>query len=134
MTTETKDIQKQETHRTGNIERTRDRKLFVPRADIYEQEDAIVVTAEMPGVDKESVDISLDHNELTITGRVKEKPVEEHTLAYAEYDIGDYQRSFRILEEIEADKIDASMKNGVLKVVLPKVPEAKPKKIAVKTG
>jgi len=134
MSAETKDIQKQEIRQTGDMERTRDRKLFIPRADIYEQEEAIVVTAEMPGVGKESVDINLDHNKLTITGHVKEKPVEGHALACAEYDVGDYQRSFRILEGIEADRIDASMKNGVLKVVLPKAPESKPKNITVKAG
>ena len=134
MAAENKDIQKQEAHRTGDIERTRDARVYIPRTDIYERQDAIVVTAEMPGVDNESVDINLDRNELTITGHVKKETPDGYTLAYAEYNVGDYQRSFRILEEIATDKIEATMKNGVLKVVLPRAPEAKPKKIAVKTG
>jgi len=127
-------IQKQQVRRITEAEQTRDRRLFVPRTDIYETEDAVVVVAEMPGVDNESVDINVEHNELRINGRVKQPSVEGHRLTLAEYEVGDYQRTFRLSDDVDVDKIDASMKNGVLTIVLPKSEQLKPKKITVKAG
>ncbi len=87
-----------------------------------------------PGVGPEAVDVDLVGNELTIAGRVDETPMEGHSLSYAEYEVGDYRRRFRISGGIEADKIDATIKNGVLQVILPKSKEAQPQKITVKAG
>jgi HSP20 family molecular chaperone IbpA len=137
MTEETKDLQVQETEKQEVIEsgaeRTRDRACFVPRADIYETNDGITVVADMPGVDENSVDITLEQNVLSINGYAAPVEPEGYRLAYAEYRVGDYQRRFTISNHIDRDEIEATMKDGVLRLHLPKVkPTAR--KIAVKAG
>jgi HSP20 family protein len=117
-----------------DAERTRDRLAFVPRADIYETDDAIFVMADMPGVDESSLDITLENNVLTINGCVEPLELEGYTLTYAEYREGDYVRSFRLSDEIDREGIEATLKDGVLRLSLPKVTEARTRKIAVKTG
>lgn len=129
-----KELTKQESTFPAEIEQTRNRRTFVPKVDIYERGDDTILLANMPGVDEKSIDINLDKNVLTITGRVEAEEPDHHRLAYAEYDTGDYQRSFTLSNEINTNKIDAIVKNGVLRLVLPKAEEAKPKKIAVKAG
>lgn len=128
------EVQKQELAETEEVERTRECACYIPRADIYETEDNIVVVADMPGVDQKSVDISLEKNILTINGYVEPHEIEGYSLAWAEYDVGDYQRSFRISNEIDREKIEATIKDGVLRLYLPKAEQAKLKKIAVKVG
>jgi HSP20 family molecular chaperone IbpA len=118
----------------GGAERTRSQKAFVPYADIYETGDEIVVVADMPGVSEESVDITLEQDVLTINGYVEPETPEDHSLAYAEYDVGDFVRSFRISNEIDRDGIEATLKDGVLHLHLPKAGPAKAKKISVKTA
>ncbi len=137
MADETRDVQVQETQKqevaAGDAERTRDRVAFVPRADIYETDDAIFVVADMPGVDENSVDITLENNVLSINGYVEPVRPENYSLAYAEYRVGDYQRRFTISDQIDQDGIEASVKDGVLRLYLPKsVPAAR--KIAVRAG
>jgi HSP20 family protein len=137
MTEETRDLQVQEAEKQvaeTEAERTRDRPAFVPRADIYETDEAIVVVVDMPGVDKGSVDITLEKNILTINGYVEPTQPENYSLAYAEYRVGDYVRSFSLSNQIDQGGIEATMKDGVLRLRLPKITEAKTKKIAVKAG
>jgi HSP20 family molecular chaperone IbpA len=128
------EAEKREITEAEEIERTRECQCFIPRADIYETEDMIVVVTDMPGVDEKSVDITLEKNILTINGYVNINEPEGYSLAWAEYEVGDYQRSFRISNEIDRDKIEATIKDGVLRLQLPKVEQAKLKKIAVKQG
>ncbi len=129
------DIQKQQAPTPVETERTRNRKVYVPKVDIYETKDAMVMIADMPGVDEQSVDITLEKNILTVTGNVEATVYEGKTLAYAEYDTGDYQRAFTISDEIDQDRITALVKNGVLRLTLPKVKAAgsKAKKITIKS-
>jgi len=127
------EAEKREVAETGT-ERTRDRLAFVPRVDIYETDDTIVVVADMPGVDESSLDITLENNELTINGYVEPMQLEDYSLTYAEYREGDYVRSFRLSDEIDREGIEATLKNGVLCLNLPKVKEARTRKIEVKTG
>ncbi len=134
MSPETNIAQKQEAPQSTEVEATRTQPTFLPHTDIYEREDAIVVVTDMPGVSRESVDVNLENNELTITGRVDETTIEGHELVYTEYEAGDYQRKFRISGAFDTDKIDATMKNGVLRVVLPKAEGAQPHKINIKAG
>lgn len=127
-------MEKQPAQQGQGVETTRVRPVFLPCTDIYEHEEAMVVVADMPGVGPEAVDVNLEGDELTIRGRVHEAAIEGHELTYAEYESGDFERRFRIVGRIDADKIDATIKNGVLQVVLPKSKEAQPQKIIVKPG
>ena len=116
------------------VEATRARPVFVPCTDIFERADAVVVVADMPGVGPEAVDVDFTGDELTISGRAADPMMEGHTLSSWEYEVGDYHRRFRLSGGIDADKIDATIKNGVLQVILPKAKEAQPQKITVKAG
>jgi HSP20 family molecular chaperone IbpA len=105
----------------SDAERTRDRRAFVPRTDIYETDEAIFLVADVPGVDENSLEITLEKNVLTINGYVTPTPPEGYTLSYAEYDIGDYVRRFSLSNEIDQQGIEASVKDGTLRLRLPKV-------------
>ena len=136
MTEETQEIQVNETEKQvaeTEAERTRDQMAFVPRADIYETEAAIVVVVDMPGVNEDSVDVTLEKGVLTINGYVDPHAPEGYSLALAEYQVGDYVRSFSLSNEIDQSAIEATLKDGVLRLNLPKITEAMTKRITVKT-
>jgi HSP20 family molecular chaperone IbpA len=127
------EVQKQEETPADEMERTRSRRSFIPRTDIYETESEIIVLADVPGANEKAVDITLEKNVLSITAYVEPAIPSGFEIAYAEYEEGDYQRSFRLSDEIDQDKIKAVVSDGVLRLRLPKFQEAKTKKIAVKT-
>ena len=127
MSNETQVLDKQTACR-GAVERTR---KTMPRTDIHETPESIVITADMPGVDEKSVDVTLEKNILMIRGSVAPETPEGFSPAYAEYEIGDYQRVFTLSDEIVKDGISAVVKNGVLRLTLPKTAPARTKKIAV---
>ena len=108
--------------------------VFIPSVDIFENQDTLVLIADMPGVNSEGVDIHLKDNELTISGRPKKEEKKLPTPIYTEYESGGFLRSFTLSNVIDQAKIEASMKDGVLKVVLPKAEAAKPRQIVVKAG
>ena len=124
-----KDLQK--TENTAVTERIRNVKTFIPRVDIYETKDALFLIAEMPGVDEKTVDVELEKNVLTISGRVEDGKVKDYNLVFSEYEVGDYERTFTLSDEIDRDKIKATVKQGVLRLELPKAEKVKPKKIAI---
>jgi len=128
------EIQKQEEAPADEMERTRSRRSFVPRADIYETDKEIILLADVPGANENTVDITLEKNILTINAFIEPTIPSGFDVAYAEYEEGDYQRSFRLSDEIDRDKIDAIVSEGVLRLRLPKSQEARIKKISVKTG
>lgn len=132
--TKAMEIKEQEQVEMESSERTRDVPCFVPRADIIETEEDYQLTLDMPGVDENSIDITLEKNTLTINGYTNFQRPEGYSLAAAEYRIGDYERSFRLTDKIDQDRIDAAYHDGVLELVLPKAEEAKARKIKVKTG
>ncbi|MFA6110430.1 MAG: Hsp20/alpha crystallin family protein [Candidatus Latescibacterota bacterium] len=115
-------------------ERTRARSIFSPRADVYETSDAIVVVADMPGVDENGVNLTLEKNVLTIRGDVATPQRDGQRLTYTEWEDGDYERSFVLSEGVDRDGIGATVKNGVLRLTLPKAREAMARKIPVKAG
>mgnify|MGYP001156651227 FL=1 len=115
-------------------EKIRNVKTFVPRVDIYETKDSIFLIADMPGVDENTVDVELEKNILTITGKVEDGMLKNHTLIFSEYEVGDYERSFTLSDEIDREKINATLKQGVLRLELPKAEKIKPKKIAIKAA
>lgn len=118
---------------TELAENTRSAKVVIPRADIFERQNDIVVMADMPGVDEGSIDITVEKNVLSIHGSVQPETPTNHSLTYCEYTIADYQRKFVLPNEVDRDGISASLKNGVLKLLLPKSASAQAKKISVKS-
>ncbi len=127
------ELQRQEAVPTEEQERTRSRRCFVPKADIYDTDQEIIVLADIPGANNKTVDVTLEKNVLTINAFVEPVLTNGFDLAYAEYDEGDYQRSFRLSNEIAQDKIEAAVSEGVLRLRLPKSQGAATRKIAVKT-
>jgi len=125
-------LQKKETSDVQSAERTRWGKIFSPAIDIIETADELKLYADMPGVDQTTIDITVDKDVLTIRGNVDAIPMEGYELIHQEYESGDYQRTFRLSDSVDQDKISAGYKKGVLELILPKAEKAKPKKIEVK--
>jgi len=127
-------VQKQESRDIKTAERTRWGKVFAPAVDILETAHELKIIADLPGVNKDSINITIDQDVLTLQGDVDSSPVEGYELEYREYDIGDFQRSFNLTDTIDQNKIEANYNNGVLELVLPKAEKVKPKIIEVKTS
>jgi HSP20 family protein len=102
-----------------------------PRVDILENDQEVILIADMPGVKPNDVDVRFENGELTIHGRRTPSHAGRRRVIW-EYEPVHYHRSFRLAEDIAADRIEAEMKNGVLRVRLPKAEAAKPRRIAVK--
>jgi len=126
-----KDTQKNKATTVSGTKRAKSRRSYIPRVNIYETNNDIVLVADMPGVDENSVDVAVAKNHLTIKGTVEDIRPNNYDLAYAEYGVGDYYRQFNISNRIEQDKIEAIVRNGVVTINLPKTTQAKTRKIAV---
>jgi HSP20 family protein len=106
---------------------------WTPAVDIAEHDDEYLVKVELPGVNKDEVKLTLENNILTIRGEKKqEKETKKENYHRVERNYGAFQRSFTLPAAVKSDKIDASYKDGILTVSLPKAEEAKPKQIEVK--
>lgn len=127
-------VEKEEVALEGGTERTRNRRAFIPRADIYETDNHIVVVVDVPGAKEEGIDITLEKGILTIRADVEPEDPAGYTLSFAEYEVGDYQRSFKLTDEVDQDKIEATYKEGVLHLYLPKSDRARTRKIAITKG
>lgn len=125
---------KQEVEATNGVERARATRVYRPPVDIFSADDQIVIQADMPGVNEDNIDIVLEKNVLTITGYVASTFPEGFDLAHGEYGIGDFQRTFTLPDEIDRDGIAATLNEGVLRMELPKAPEAQARRITVKAG
>ncbi len=130
----TLEMEKEEITTPEGAERTRECQCFVPRSDIYELDDQVIIVADVPGVSEKSVEITLEKDILTINAYVEPVEWEGYSLSYAEYGIGDYQRSFRLPDQIDRENIEAVLKDGVLRLFLPKAAQAKSRKIEVKAA
>lgn len=106
-------------------------RVFLPVTDIFETDQALTVVLEMPGVNKESVEVGVENDVLTINGQIEFSKYEGLQPLYIEYNIGNYSRSFQISSKIDQDGIKAELKDGVMTLVLPKVEKAKPRRINV---
>jgi HSP20 family molecular chaperone IbpA len=129
----TMQVQLQEDVPANGIERTRSRRCLVPKTDIYETEKEIVLLADIPGANEKTTDITLEKNVLTINAFIDPVPSSDYDLAYAEYEEGNYQRVFHLSDDIQRDKIEATVSDGVLRLHLPKSESALAKKITVQT-
>jgi len=106
-------------------------RVFVPATDIFETDEALTVILEMPGIDKDKVDVKVENDVLTIEGWIDFSRYEGLQPIYTEYNIGNYARSFQLSSKIDQDRISAELRDGVMTLVLPKSERAKPRKIAV---
>ena len=106
-------------------------RAFLPVTDIFETDQALTVILEMPGVERENLDVNVENDILTIEGRIDYAKYEGLQPVYTEYNIGHYVRSFQISSKIEQGEISAELKDGVMTLVLPKAEKAKPRKINV---
>jgi HSP20 family molecular chaperone IbpA len=104
---------------------------FMPVTDIFETDQALTLMLEMPGVRKESVDVQVENDVLTISGRIDFSNYEGLQPVYTEYNVGDYARSFQISSKLDQAGIKAQLKDGVMTLLLPKAEKAKPRKISV---
>ena len=103
-----------------------------PFVDIYEEGDTVIVKAEVPGLDKEEIEVSLTGNTLTLKGeKKKEEKIEEKDYYYCERSYGAFSRTVELPTEVQADKITASLKNGIIEIRLPKTEVAKKKEVKV---
>ncbi len=134
MSNDAQDTKKKEVATTQTDERTRERRVYIPSVDIIESKDETTVIADIPGVDESSVDITLEKNILEIYGKVDPDIPKDLRLALSEYGIGDYHRRFTLSDEIDRDRIQAVVKNGVLKLILPRAEKSKTRKIEVNAG
>lgn len=107
---------------------------FTPKVDIWETEAGYNLEVEIPGVDKDGVDVKLEDGVLSILGRVHPDDTNGFEKVHSEYEFGNYERQFQISEVIDETNIKASIKNGVLQLELPKRESAKPKRIEVKVA
>ena len=131
MTPETS-ITKQESE-LMRPERTRDAWSYMPKVDVVEMEDELLVLADTPGADAKCMDVRYEQGVLTIHGKVEPRQDESKTnYLLCEYGVGDYYRTLTIGEGIDADKISAELTNGVLELHLPKTQAYKPRKITVR--
>ena len=133
--TETKELQaKEKVEVPASAEQIKPGPVFTPNVDIFETDKEIIMLADIPGVKAQDLSIDLRDDTLTFSGEVKPlaKPEEQDILI--EYQVGSYHRQFTLTEVIDQSKIDASLNNGVLRLVLPKVEKAMPRQITVKAG
>src|SRR5688572_5431265 len=116
----------------GGTERTRDRPVYVPRVDIIETEDALEILADMPGITRDSVEVTLEQRVLSIRGRADTSPPEGLAPLYLEYEPGDYERAFTLSDAVDPAGIEARVRAGVLHLRLPKAGPTKRQQIEIK--
>lgn len=132
--TDTKELKiKEKQEVSTQAEQTRPGLVFTPQVDIFETEKELVLLADMPGVKADNLAIDLRDDTLTLTGDVQPFENKDENDILIEYEVGKYYRQFALSEIIDQDRIDAQLKEGVLRLILPKVKKATPRKITVQT-
>jgi HSP20 family protein len=126
-TPDTRDGQHVQTAPAGEAET-----IFVPDVDIHEDNDCIRLEADMPGVDQESVDVSVENGVLTIEGRTRAEGLPGYELLGQEYGVGRYRRDFTLSDAVDAEGIKGRVRQGVLELTLPKHARVRSRKIAIK--
>ena len=116
------------------VEQTKPGIVFAPAVDIFETEKELTLLADMPGVKSDNLTIGINKNVLTMSGEVEAPEGENETEVIREYDTGKYFREFTLSNEIDQTKIYAMLKDGVLRLTLPKVEAVTPRKIEVKAA
>jgi len=123
-------LNKERETEVASSEQTRNAVTYVPRFDIVETKEEIVLYGDMPGVEPEDIDVSFEEQHLTVLGKVAPRH-RDHKHIHGEYGIGDYHREFHVSETIDVEKITAELKNGVLTIQLPKSESVRSRRIEV---
>jgi HSP20 family protein len=117
----------------AGVEHTRSGSFYRPHVDILEEQEELLVLADVPGARADKIDVKFEDGTLTIHAAVEPRQDENHEYLLCEYGVGDFYRTFQISEAIDASKITADYADGILTLHLPKAESIKPRKIAVKT-
>lgn len=117
-----------------DAESTRNGPVFLPTTDIYENKDALYLSLELPGVDPDSLGVTLEKRVLTVCGHAGGDAPHGYSLSHAEYRSGHYERSFTLSDAIDGDRIEAAFTDGVLRLKLPKSQPAPAKTIQVRAA
>jgi HSP20 family molecular chaperone IbpA len=112
----------------------RDTQAMTPRVDVLEDDTGITVVADMPGVSKDSLEIKVENDALSIEGAVSATTPQAMEATYAEVRIPRYRRSFTLSRELDSGRIEAQLKDGVLRLRIPKHEQARPQRSSVKVG
>ena len=134
MTTKTAMEVKHKDSEIEHTEPTRGGRHYHPNVDIVERPNELTVLADMPGVQRDDLEINFENGALTIYGKVQPRQKAEANFLMQEYGTGDFFRTFRVSEAIDASKISAEYNHGVLTLHLPKVEAVQPRKISVKAS
>ncbi|MFO7760353.1 MAG: Hsp20/alpha crystallin family protein [Desulfobia sp.] len=130
--TRNKEMQVKEKQEALKPEQTTEGPIFMPAVDIFETDKEITVLADMPGVKSDDLSIDLNNDILTLSGKVKPYDNKEEEPLLNEYETGNYYRQFTLSDIIDQEKIEANLKNGELRLRLPKAEKARPRKIEIK--
>lgn len=106
-------------------------RYYVPTTDIFETDDALTVVMELPGVEKQAIDVNVENDVLRIEARIDFAKYEGLEPLYTEYNIGHFARSFTLSNKIDQEQIDAQLDGGVLTLMLKKAKEALPRRIVI---
>lgn len=112
-------------------EKTIPGRYYVPATDIFETDDALTLSLEMPGVTKDNVDVRIEDDVLRVEGKIDYSPYKDIEPVYTEYNVGHFARAFTLSSKIDRDAITAQVEAGVLTLILPKSKDALPRRIAV---
>jgi HSP20 family protein len=118
----------------GQAAERRDQPFVVPPVDIFEDEQGITLLADLPGVSRERLGVRVDGESLVIEATAQTAGPKDMQLVYGEAQYPSYRRQFTLSRELDASRIEASLKDGVLKLAIPKLEEAKPRRIEVRVG
>jgi HSP20 family molecular chaperone IbpA len=133
--TETKELQARDKMQvTTPAEQTKPGIVFTPAVDIFETDKEITLLADIPGVEAKNLNIDLRDDTLSFTGVIEPFEGADEEDILIEYEVGTYYRQFTLSEVIDQSKIDAQLNDGMLRLHLPKVEKAAPRKITVKAG
>jgi HSP20 family protein len=130
--TETKDVSRQQAGMAQDVKQQE--QAILPAVDIFENESGITVQADMPGVSRDRLEVHIDSDTLAIEGLADIPMPEAMDAIYADIRSKRYQRSFSLSRELDAERIEASLKDGVLTLHIPRREEHKPRRIEVQTG
>jgi HSP20 family molecular chaperone IbpA len=112
-------------------EKTLPARFYTPLTDIYETDETLTVVMEMPGVEKKSLDVQLENDTLRVEGRIDMSKYDGLGPLYSEYNVGHFARSFSMSSAVDGKRISAALDDGVLTLTLPKVEEARPRRIPI---